>query len=42
MGKLAIDYMNKYSRNSNSTIRYDGSERVSFFILRMNSNLKEH
>lgn len=40
MGKLAIDYMNKYSRNSNSTIRYDGSERVSFFILKNEFQLK--
>ena len=40
MGKLSIDYMNKYSRNSNSTICYDGSERVSFFILKNEFQLK--
>ena len=40
MGKLSIDYMNKYSRNSNSTICHDGSERVSFFILKNEFQLK--
>ena len=40
MGKLSIDYMNKYARNSNSTICHDGSERVSFFILKNEFQLK--
>lgn len=40
MGKLSIDYMNKYSRNSNSTIAYDGSERVSFFVLKNEFQVK--
>lgn len=40
MGKLSIDYMNKYARNSNSTITYDGTERVSYFILKNEFQLK--
>lgn len=34
MGKLSIDYMDKYCRNSNSTICADGSTRKSYFILK--------
>lgn len=40
MGKLAIDYMGKYSDNSNSTKCYDGSKRKSFFILKNEFQLK--
>lgn len=40
MGRLSIDYMNKYSRNSNSTIKADGTERVSYFILKNEFQLK--
>ena len=40
MGKLAIDYMGKYSDNSNSTTCYDGSKRKSFFILKNEFQLK--
>ena len=40
MGKLAIDYMGKYSDNSNSTICHDGSRRKSFFILKNEFQLK--
>lgn len=40
MGRLSIDYMNKYSRNSNSTIKSDGTERVSYFILKNEFQLK--
>lgn len=40
MGRLAIDYMGKYSDNSNSTICHDGSRRKSFFILKNEFQLK--
>ena len=40
MGKLAIDYMGKYSDNSNSTTCHDGSKRKSFFILKNEFQLK--
>lgn len=40
MGKLAIDYMGKYSDNSNSTTCHDGSRRKSFFILKNEFQLK--
>ena len=40
MGKLAIDYMSKYSDNSNSTTCHDGSKRKSFFILKNEFQLK--
>ena len=40
MGKLAIDYMGKYSDNSNSTTCHDGSHRKSFFILKNEFQLK--
>lgn len=40
MGKLAIDYMGKYSDNSNSTKCHDGSRRKSFFILKNEFQLK--
>ena len=40
MGRLAIDYMSKYSDNSNSTICHDGSRRKSFFILKNEFQLK--
>ena len=40
MGKLAIDYMGKYSDNSNSTTCYDGSKRKSFFILKNEFQLR--
>lgn len=40
MGRLSIDYMNKYSSNSNSTIKADGTERKSFFILKNEFQLK--
>lgn len=40
MGKLAIDYMGKYSDNSNSTICADGSRRSSYFILKNEFQLK--
>lgn len=40
MGKLAIDYMGKYSDNSNTTTCYDGSKRKSFFILKNEFQLK--
>lgn len=40
MGKLSIDYMGKYSDNSNSTTCCDGSKRKSFFILKNEFQLK--
>lgn len=40
MGKLAIDYMSKYSDNSHSTTCADGSKRKSFFILKNEFQLK--
>lgn len=40
MGKLSIDYMGKYSDNSNSTTCHDGSKRKSFFILKNEFQLK--
>lgn len=40
MGRLAIDYMGKYSDNSNSTTCADGSRRKSFFILKNEFQLK--
>ena len=40
MGRLAIDYMSKYSENSNTLTKYDGSRRVSFFILKNEFQLK--
>lgn len=40
MGKLAIDYMGKYSDNSHSTTCADGSKRKSFFILKNEFQLK--
>ena len=40
MGRLAIDYMGKYSDNSNSTTCADGSKRKSFFILKNEFQLK--
>lgn len=40
MGRLSIDYMNKYSDNSNSTTCYDGSKRTSYFILKNEFQLK--
>lgn len=40
MGRLAIDYMSKYSDNSNSTTCQDGSRRKSFFILKNEFQLK--
>lgn len=40
MGRLSIDYMNKYSRNSNSTLCADGSIRKSYFILKNEFQLK--
>lgn len=40
MGKLAIDYMGKYSDNSNSTTCADGSKRKSYFILKNEFQLK--
>ena len=40
MGRLAIDYMGKYSDNSNSTTCHDGSRRKSYFILKNEFQLK--
>lgn len=40
MGRLAIDYMGKYSDNSNTTKCEDGSRRKSFFILKNEFQLK--
>lgn len=40
MGRLAIDYMNKYADNSNSTKCHDGSRRQSYFILKNEFQLK--
>jgi hypothetical protein len=40
MGRLAIDYMGKYSDNSNSTTCADGSRRKSYFILKNEFQLK--
>ncbi len=40
MGKLAIDYMSRYSDNSNSTTKADGTARPSFFILKNEFQLK--
>lgn len=40
MGKLAIDYMSKYSNNSNSLVTVDGKIRKSYFILKNEFQLK--
>ena len=40
MGKLSIDYMYKYSTNSNATTCADGSKRASYYILKNEFQLK--
>ena len=40
MGRLSIDYMSRYSRNSNSLITAQGETRKSYFILKNEFQLK--
>ena len=40
MGKISIDYFQKYSNCSNTIVAHDGSIRKSFFILKNEFQIK--